>query len=92
MSWWKTGSAILVTWIAICPLDTTYNGTNDGIFKWPKSVLRKLKKKSNGMEAQMMADQLELIDYLLEHCSELCLDPSKDISTNPGWEKYLLFS
>jgi hypothetical protein len=60
------------------------------LFRWPKSVRTKLSKKHKGENAKILAEQLVIVDYLLEHCSELCLDPAKDISTNPGWETYLL--
>jgi len=60
------------------------------VFVWPKSVVSWLTKKHNKAAAKVKEEQLLLIDYLLEHCVELCLDATKDISTNPGWEKYLL--
>jgi hypothetical protein len=60
-------------------------------FVWPKSVMSWLTKKYNNLMAKVTEEQqLLLIDYLLEHCIELCLDQTKDISTNPSWEKYLL--
>jgi hypothetical protein len=62
----------------------------DDAFVWPKSVMSWLTKKHNNVMAKVTEEQLLLTDYLLEHCVELCLDQTKDISTNPGWEKYLL--
>lgn len=62
----------------------------DNVFVWPKSVMSWLTKKHNNVMAKVTEEQLLLTDYLLEHCVELCLDQTKDISTNPGWEKYLL--
>jgi hypothetical protein len=62
----------------------------DDVFVWPKSVMNWLTKKHNNVMAKVTEEQLLLTDYLLEHCIELSLDQTKDISTNPGWEKYLL--
>jgi hypothetical protein len=61
-----------------------------GLFRWPDSVMQWLSTKNSKKPAKVLEDQLEIVDYLLEHCAELCLEPAKDISTNPGWEKYLL--
>jgi hypothetical protein len=74
-------NANVATWNKLC---------GDEVFVWPKSVTSWLVKKHNGASAKMMEEQLLLIDYLLEHCAELCLDATRDVSTNPGWEKYLL--
>ena len=42
-------------------------------------------QKKNGRDkTKVMDEQLVLIDYLLEHVLELCLEPSKDISTSSG--------
>ena len=60
------------------------------VFVWPMSIERMLAKKHGSNTAKIMEDKLELIDYLLEHCGELCLDPTKDISRSKGWEKYML--
>jgi hypothetical protein len=59
----------------------------DDVFVWPKSVMSWFTKKHNTVMAKVTEEQLLLIDYLLEYCIELCLDQTKDISMNPGWEK-----
>ena len=63
---------------------------SDAIFVWPESIRSMLAKKHGRGKMKVMDEQLVLIDYLLERVLELWLEPSKDISTSSGWEKYLL--
>jgi len=62
----------------------------NSIFSWNSNILSWLHRKHGGVTSKIFEEQLLLIDYLLEHCVELCLEPSKDISTSMGWEKYLI--
>ena len=60
-----------------------------GYLHWSKEILDYLSKKRSLNAAQLKTVKVEMVSYLFELCYDLCLGKQDNISSSPGFEKFL---
>lgn len=59
-----------------------------GLFVWDQATMNRIHSKKRRPEVK--AVQMDLVSYLIESAYDVALSSGKNVSSNPGWEKFLL--
>ena len=70
-------------------VESIVDESEEGIFNWTADSKKSLNNTSRNATIRK-EKKIELVEYLLEHVFELLLSKENDVSTSPGFERYLL--
>ena len=61
----------------------------DGFFVWDDVLLNSLRKDQNMNRNEIQMAKFDLVSYLFELVYDLCLGKQDNVSSSPGFEKFI---